>query len=126
MKKTIKNKKQKKSINKRRRKSIKKTRGGDQIKIMAYNSLLDPKDTILYKIAPKRNFPEKTSDVVLFEPAREVEESIAEILKSINMNKESFKTYPVANATYINIDHPDKKFYPTITVQTPPAPPAPK
>jgi hypothetical protein len=124
MKKTIKNKKLKKSINKRRRKSIKKTRGGDQIDIRAYKSLLDP-NIILYKIFSKRDFPEKISDVVLFEPAREVEESIAEILKSINMNKESFKKYPVANATYININHPDKKFYPTITVKTPP-PLAPK
>jgi hypothetical protein len=122
MKKTIKNKKQKKSINKRRRKSIKKIRGGDQIKIMAYNSLLDPKGTILYKIASKRDFPEKTSDAVLFEPAREVEESIAEILKSIDMDKESFKKYPIANATYVNINHPDKQIYPTITVQPPPSP----
>jgi hypothetical protein len=123
MKKTIKNKKLKKSINKRRRKSIKKTRGGDQIKIMAYKSPLDP-NIILYKIASKRDFPEKTSDVVLFEPAEKVEGLITEILKSINMDKETFKTYPVANATYININHPDKKFYPTITVK--PSPPPPK
>ena len=115
MKKTIKRRKDKKSI-KKRRKSIKKIKGGDEIKVVSYKSLLD--DIILYKVISKRDFPKEPLDVIVYEPLREVEESLAEIKKGIELNKDSFKKYPIArNATYINIEHPDKKIVPTISVR---------
>lgn len=104
MKRTYKNRKYKKRTNKRRKsvknnkKNTKKIKGGDSVNIVAYKSLIkDPdsgSDLFNYKIISKRDFPETIVDTIIYQPWRDVEESIEEINKSMELNKTEFEKYP--------------------------------
>jgi len=102
MKRTYKNRKYKKRTNKRRKsvknnkKNTKKIKGGDSVNIVAYKSLIgNPADPLFnYKIISKRDFPETIVDTIIYQPWRDVEESIAEINESIGLNKTEFEEYP--------------------------------
>ena len=119
MKTTNKNRKYKKNTNKRRKsvknsktaKNTKKMKGGDSIKIVAYKSLIKDntnptKDLFLYKIKSNREFPKTIMDTIVYQPVRDVEESLAEINYGMNVNKSDFLKYPEPkNETEIKIDY---------------------
>jgi hypothetical protein len=137
MKRTYKNRKYKKRTNKRRKsvknskKNSKKIKGGDSVDIVAYKSLIKDKDSrgadvdlFNYKIISKRDFPETIVDTIIYQPWRDVEESIAEINESIGLNKTDFEKYPdpekPEDRTTIEIKYDkDRLKKPTVTSPSP-------
>lgn len=121
MKRTYKNnRKYKKKTNKRRRKSIKKMKGGDSVNIVAYKSIIDPSgsDSFNYKVISRREFPKTIVDTIVYQPFRDVEESLAEINHSIGLSKADFGKYPdPVNTTTINITYEkDRTKIPIFTI----------
>jgi len=140
MKQTYKNRKYKKRTNKRRKsvknnkKNSKKIKGGDSIDIVAYDSLIKDKDStgidvplFNYKIISKRDFPKTIVDTIIYQPWRDVEESIAEINKSMELSESDFEEYPQPQEkTTIEISyHDDRKTKPVTTLSSIPSLPPP-
>ena len=99
MKRTYKNnRKYKKKTNKRRRKSIKKMKGGDKYKIIVYPSEILKKDSapvLLYDLKREREFPKTISDSIIFQPYRDIEESLYRLNLGMNSDKNYFEAYPL-------------------------------
>jgi len=136
MKQTYKNRKYKKRTNKRRKsvknnkKNSKKIKGGDSVDIVAYESLIhgptdpsDPTKTLPlfnYKIISKRDFPKTIVDTIIYQPWRDVEESIAEINKSMELSESDFEEYPQPQEkTTIEISYPHHRL--RLPIITPPS-----
>lgn len=101
MKTTNKNRKYKKITNKRRTikkmKRTKKTKGGDSVNIIAYESLIpnpSGKPFFNYKVISTRDFPKTIADTIVYQPFRDIEELLAELNHSANLTKDDFKKYP--------------------------------
>lgn len=123
MKQTYKNRKYKKRTNKRRKsvknnkKNSKKIKGGDSVDIVAYESLIHG-PLFNYKIISKRDFPKTIVDTIIYQPWRDVEESIAEINESMKLSESDFEKYPTPQEkTTIEISYnDDRKKKPVVLV----------